>query len=177
MRTLKVISLSSLLSLTFCFLPQAQAVIKTKSVSAIKTQTTATIFIQSQVNPGTTVLYSCDGLESTAQNLLKKLGATNISTDCSGEGGASDRPSFSPTLILNFTVPRLPGPGISGPALTAHWQNVTLSGFDDCEAVRQIVSGFKDQLSVQNFQGSLDDGACFGTDSPYHYSLEVLVSQ
>lgn len=150
-------------------LSQAQA---NEPIRALKVLGHAEFIMNSYEEPGVTVYYSCSALIDRTKDLLKSLGATNVSVNCYGDNGW-DRPSLSPTVDAKFASARLPSDKLRGVETTATWENVTLRGSQDCAEVRQLLTALAPSLELQGLKAE----RCFRTDSPYRYDLSVLVGR
>jgi hypothetical protein len=162
--------IKSILLGLFMFWSLAAPLAHGQGVSATVVHNKATVWLNSFVNVDVTVYFTCDAMENDARNLLKKLGAANITAHCWG-GASPERPTISPTLNLEFDSLRSTSGDNGQPTMSAIWANVVLKNSSDCEVTRQLFTGVEKYFEIQNLIGVK---SCWHPSDSYKYTFSTL---
>ena len=118
--------------------------------------------------PGETVYYTCDSVVAATKDILKSIGAKNISVDCNG-GLDYPLPASDAFVSANFDS-LVPAAGNAPTAIDASFNGVTLSGSDNCYLVSSILSAVSSDFTIASLAGN----SCFNANDAYSIRLSVL---
>jgi hypothetical protein len=121
---------------------------------------------------GGKVYYSCDSVEGTATDMLKKMGARNVSVDCSG-GMDATNPGWPPMdayLSVKYDSVKAAS-GNDGQTVQADYASVVLRDYQNCFMANQLFKKFSPTFDIKDLTGLR---SCMEPESNYKYSFDVL---
>ncbi len=110
----------------------------------------------------TRVFLSCSYAESSALSILETIGATDVTTRCSG-GITPVGSAFPVNLTVEFTFPA------SGTTSEVKSRSFSSNCFFDTKFVTRFASEFKDRVLLLKSRSH-----CFNSDSSYLFEVQTI---
>lgn len=136
-------------------------------VAATEKDNRVSFWIKSRTTPGVVNYYSCDLVESIAEDMLESLGATDVSARCSG--GIDNGFGFPREAYLRVSFKSVVSSADG--TLQAEFSPVSIKGRQNCELATQIMKEIKPQFEIKNVVARKCRG---GDNDSYKFNLEVL---
>jgi hypothetical protein len=117
-------------------------------------------FIISSLLPfGGRVYYACDSVEQQTEQLLQKLGANDITTQCSG--------GFNPWGFNTDAYVRAKFTAPNGNTL----RTIRLQDWENCYLATEIFNGVRNQFQIKQVSNL---PTCFRSNDSYDFSVTLL---
>ncbi|MFL5815151.1 MAG: hypothetical protein ACJ763_16360 [Bdellovibrionia bacterium] len=143
------------------------------TVQAVKTHNSFDFTVNGRTAFGHQVYYNCDAAEDYIENLLGKMGATNISVRCTGGIDMGQIPMDMLAIEVAFDSVRMPSAAVTGTETAGVWKEVKLHDFGNCNLAMETIKGVKDHFDLKDIKG-LD--RCWDANDSYRVSFSALMA-
>ena len=117
-----------------------------------------------------TVYYNCDSAEDQVEDMLVKMGASNVHVTCTG-GLDTFNPGMSFPAHISVSFETMRAAANSSDATSSDWKTVSIRSFDNCFMMSQVYENVKDSFEMKDVKAPR---SCARADSSFRLEFTTL---
>lgn len=153
-----------------CLLAMASFSVAQASVPSKKIGYSQEFMLRSNFSPFENVYYECSSAEDQIEDMLVKMGATNVHVQCSG-GLDTFNPIMTVPAHVTVSYETMRAATNSSDATSADWKAVSIHSFNNCFMMSQVYENVKDSFEMKDLKAPR---SCSRADSAFRLEFTTL---